>query len=250
MPSCAATVARTLEQCSRSRIFWRSPSVRYGRPNLNPVNDMSAETECELLKFRHNLASLMTDDENLRPFICDGNPYDCHIFLVGFNPATELSGTFWEHWDNKSGFDKRKWLESYKIERARRPLKPGKIRRLPVSNSRRVIEWMVSAAAPARFLETNLYSKPTPSACELPQKDRDTKIFDFLLKELNPLALVLHGTHAKHHFEQQNRIHLKLDEVSICDGRMVIAVPHFSRGWSEERAVGVIRKVLSVSSPI
>ena len=60
-----------------------------------------------------------------RPFVCDGNPLECNIFIVGINPATEMEVKFEEFW-NKEGFNKQKWLEAYKIERVKAPLKNGK----------------------------------------------------------------------------------------------------------------------------
>jgi hypothetical protein len=41
----------------------------------------------------------------MRPFLCDGNPYDCEAFIVGINPASSVS--FWSFWNDETGFDKK-----------------------------------------------------------------------------------------------------------------------------------------------
>lgn len=41
----------------------------------------------ELVEFENRLRDLIAGDESLRPFICEGNPGRCSIFLVGTRPA-------------------------------------------------------------------------------------------------------------------------------------------------------------------
>ena len=160
----------------------------------------------------------------LRPFICDGSPYDCHVFIVGFNPATDSNTDFWTFWDNERGFDKRAWYENYLRDRKNRPLKPGKTRRNAVSNTRRVMNWIEEEAQSVRFLETNIYSSATEEARDLSISNRTTKAFDYLMSELTPVLILAHGDDAIGHLR------------SSVDSSKLRALSHFSRKWSEAGA--------------
>lgn len=72
---------------------------------------------------------------SLRPFVCDGSPLDCEIFIVGANAATAM-GDFWDFWLPGVGMDKAAWFAAYKAARAQKPLAPGKTRRMAVSPTR------------------------------------------------------------------------------------------------------------------
>jgi hypothetical protein len=90
----------------------------------------------DLNRFEEGLAALIGQpgqSTDLRPFVCDGSPLDCEVFIVGFNPATPMSLGFWEFWRRGRGFDKVSWLDAYIKDRQTRPLKPGKTRRNPIS---------------------------------------------------------------------------------------------------------------------
>src|SRR5215218_7019589 len=112
----------------------------------------------DLIEFAARLKELTRAPTRLRPFVCDGSPLDCRIFIVGFNPATSLTGDWWDFWDSSYGFRRAEWLKRYIPERATQPLKPGRTRRAPISNTRKVIDWIVDAARPVKCLETNIYS--------------------------------------------------------------------------------------------
>ncbi len=75
----------------------------------------------DLAKFDTELRQLL--EKNARPFVCDGSPLACDIFLVGANPATAMNRPFWEFWDSNDGFDKKAWYIEYKRERKERPLR-------------------------------------------------------------------------------------------------------------------------------
>ena len=64
-----------------------------------------------LSTFYENLKSRLVAIENPRPFICNGNPLECEIFIVGFNAATEMQAKFDEFWSNVDGFNKSEWLK-------------------------------------------------------------------------------------------------------------------------------------------
>ena len=60
-------------------------------------------------EFERQLADLLGRPSRARPFVCEGSPLDCEIFIVGFNPATEM-GDFWQFWRTGYGFDKNAWF--------------------------------------------------------------------------------------------------------------------------------------------
>ncbi|TAL55123.1 hypothetical protein [Pandoraea sp.] len=63
----------------------------------------------ELQSFEADLAALIGEATNLRPFVCDGNPLLCDVFIVGANPASEMATGFWDFWDTATGFNKAQW---------------------------------------------------------------------------------------------------------------------------------------------
>lgn len=193
-----------------------------------------------LQQFEQDLTRIIGNPTDLRPFVCEGSPLRCTIFIVGLNPATELKRSFWDFWRADYGFNKTEWFEVYKEERRKKPLKQGKTRRNEVSNTRRVIKWMVDEAVPEPCLETNIYSKPSEETCDLEDKNRVTKPFDFLLKEIQPKVLLVHGDKAIKHIESTFRKCLIKDDIVEVNTEWgctkILAVPHLSRGWSRVRA--------------
>lgn len=168
----------------------------------------------------------------LRPFVCDGSPYNANVFIVGFNPASASPRDFWSFWDDENGFNKQRWFESYLIDRASQSSNNRHSKRSPVSNTRRVITWLEQAEPSLTFLETNIYSFPTRTASDLDRGHQVTEAFDFLLEELSPSLIVTHGKKA---FEL-------LD--SRMENRKLIGVPHFSRGWSRAKANALASRMM------
>ena len=175
--------------------------------------------------FERELTALIGAPTDLRPFVCDGSPLGCEVFIVGFNPATSMSADFWQFWRSTEGFDKEAWFVAYKKDRQVRPLTPGKTRRSSVSPSRRVIDWVLEGATPYRCLETNIYSASTEQAVDLASELRITAPFDFLLANIKPRVIVAHGVDAVEHIRKMN-----------IDAK-IFSVSHFSRGWSREAAL-------------
>ena len=198
-----------------------------------------------LREFESALRELIGKPTDFRPFVCDGSPLSCSAFIVGYNPATEMTADWWDFWDPSYGYRRDVWFEEYQRERAMRPLKPGKTRRPAVSNTRRVIDWVVDSAAPIRCLETNIYAAATDTAAALAEKQRVTAPFDFLLHTIRPRVILVHGDEAIDHLG-------KLSETNLTWGRdasvslggyevWIVAEAHFGRprggqGWSAERA--------------
>ena len=73
-------------------------------------------------------------EEVLMPFVCNGNPLDAEVLIIGFNPTTEYD--FWKFFTNKKGFDHVAELEDYIYHRALKNKKTklsntrGRIKRL------------------------------------------------------------------------------------------------------------------------
>ena len=184
-----------------------------------------------LERFEQSLSALIGKPTDLRPFVCDGSPLTHRAFLVGFNPATEMPADFWEFWRAGYGFDKQAWFAAYLKDRQDRPLKPGKTRRPAVSNTRRVMDWILQEAGSVQCLETNIYSAPTEQSSDLKSARRLTEPFDFLLDVVKPKLVVAHGKDAAAHLQARGI------------RASIIAVPHFSRGWSQSDARALGRRI-------
>lgn len=201
----------------------------------------------QLQAFNDLLIDLLGGVPFARPFVCDGNPLHCELFIVGFNAATRMQVDFWNFWSVGNGFDKQSWFDAYCLERASRPLKKGKLRRNRVSSTRQRIEWIVSAASPVSCLETNLYAKATPEAKDLGKKDRDSSIFEFLLQQIKPKVVFLHGKDARKHISEMAG--QEIDQGVVTDAEVfgshikVLAMPHLSRGWSKQKSSDVGRQL-------
>lgn len=179
-------------------------------------------------QFEAKLKHLIGERADVRPFVCNGSPLTCKAFIIGFNPATEMAINFWDFWRSGFGFERDAWFAEYKAERQRRPLSAGKQSRPAVSNSRRVIEWIIQEAAPVSILETNLFALPTERARYLEAKDKNMSPFDLLMEWIKPEVIVVHGNEAKEELRKRK----------IC--ATIIEERHFSRGWSQTdaRALG------------
>jgi hypothetical protein len=116
------------------------------------------------------------------PFVCNGSPFDCQLFLVGINPAT--CTPFWPFWSLEQGFDKAAWLDEYRARRSQ--LTPTRWR----------IERFCDAVSPIRVLETNIFHHSTRRAADLKPSQQSTEVFEFLLGELQPTLIFVHGKRA------------------------------------------------------
>lgn len=184
-----------------------------------------------IAEFEQQLAAIVGRPTTLRPFVCSGSPLACRVFIVGLNPASPMNATFWDFWRPGVGYDKAAWMDAYVAERAKRPLKPGRTRRRKISPSRAVIECLVGELGHTTCLETNIYSTASEEFSDLSAGLRDTKVFDYLLVTLKPEVIIVHGEDAVAHVQ------------SKAPAASVLAVPHFSRGWSHESARALGRKV-------
>ncbi len=195
----------------------------------------------KLLEFENNLREKLKDYEKPRPFICEGNPFICEIFIVGINAATEMNSDFWSFWSKENGFKKTEWLESYILERKLKPLKQNKTRRNKLSNTRQRIEWIIQSIKPIKTLETNLFVKATPTADELKSEDRESSVFEYLLEIIKPKILFIHGNEVIEYFEKLYGIKIvkdKIDKFEILGTKTnILAMNHLSRGWSKQKSL-------------
>jgi hypothetical protein len=127
---------------------------------------------------------------NLRPFVCrEGNPLDCSIFVVGENPATPMTASFWKHfWNRSTGFDYAKWLVAY-----------GTARGGAAGGTRLNIDAIVDTVineSSCHVLETNLYPFETPSGSAVPTGQKRTDVLEALLRCIAPKVIIAHGKHA------------------------------------------------------
>jgi len=104
------------------------------------------------------------------------------------------------------------------------------MRRNAISNTRRVLAWILEGALPVHCLETNIYSILTESAADLESQKPDTTSFDFLLSAIQPQVILTHGKEAEKYLCAMQ-----------CTAK-IIAVPHLSRGFSQERACELGRR--------
>ena len=132
-----------------------------------------------LRSFRERLTALMQADDE-RPFLCNGDPLTTKAFIVGFNPATTVTGHFWDYWSDETGFDKKRFMEAYLAIRKLRGARPR-------------IEAIVSELPPGSALETNICSRPTKRITELAKPDRRTAVFEFLFQTIKPSVVYVHS---------------------------------------------------------
>ena len=203
---------------------------------------LSRERAKKMEEFKSGLAKIVGNPcVGLRPFVCDGSPLDCRVFLVGINPATDMPENFWDarFWNDGSGFDKEKWLVAYRAVRKN----AGKSEHSP---SRDVIGRIVDAARPASCLETNLFS--IQALCEdgLQGRKKDTAVFEFLLQEIRPRVVAVFSEDRKLRKEARRILGVgcaesrNLEEfggkVFPCgNGVTVVFVRHYTR-WSHANA--------------
>jgi hypothetical protein len=140
----------------------------------------------ELDLFATALREQMPEMAGFRPFVCDGSPLDCRVFIVGCNPATDTETPFWRYWREGYGFDRASWEVDYRSARSSRGQRD-------VSNTRRAITILVESCAPLKCLEANVYAKPTKRQSDLNASDTRNSLLAFLVSRIRPQWIVAHG---------------------------------------------------------
>lgn len=144
-----------------------------------------------------NIESLIRAQDD-RPFVCNGNPLDCEVFIVGFNPATAIKDSKFTDFFINGVFDKEKFTNIYKSARAEQREQAGKEGN-KISKTRKGIDLISTQLEKEEIktLETNVYFKPTSKAKELKKEDRNAGQFLELLSLFkgsnNPKVIFIHG---------------------------------------------------------
>ncbi len=183
-PSPAAEQLEQREHCRYRDVARRrhAPSARVASSSddgdgAGGGNTSKQTTAVNLAEFDRELRALVSQDA--RPFLCEGNPFDCRVFLVGLNPKTHTD--FWQFWDTTNGCSKSKWLDAYMAKEKK------------LSRTRKYIELLLTTLAPVKRLETNLFDAWSHRLADLPKENRRTKVFDFLLGQIEPDVIFVHG---------------------------------------------------------
>ena len=118
-------------------------------------------------------------------------PYECRIFIVGENPATKMEKPFIaNYWSDCTGFLYCDFYRDYDAQKERKGNRPR-------------LEQFVDGAIPIPCLETNIYATPSRSGESLPEGERDTTLFKFLLREIQPDAIFLFAKASIEYFESR-----------------------------------------------
>lgn len=193
-----------------------------------------------LAHLRAELKALMEADKdgNLRPFVCEGNPFDHRIFLVGLNPVTKIDD-YWSYWDDSYGFRKDSWLKTYMRKKAEQGEQ--------ITPTRRYLN-LIAESAGTPCLETDIYSKPTKKLRDLPDSERKTDIFDCLVSAIRPRIMLVYGKEAINHIQRHIESELTLEQFHDVEYKsmrvLIYPCTHLARrGWSNEKAISVGRQL-------
>lgn len=148
-----------------------------------------------LQTFESQLRTLIGDTTQLRPFVCQGSPLQCEIFLVGIEAATKMKAGFWDFWKPGYGFKRDAWEEAY--VRERREL--GKTAKSP---TRRNTDCFIDGAKEFSVLETNVYAAPRARYRRDGSEIRAP--FRFLLEAIQPKVIFVHGGAARKELAAMN----------------------------------------------
>jgi hypothetical protein len=184
-----------------------------------------------LVGFRQRIEGLLPV-KTARPFTCSGSPYDCAIFIVGVNSATQLGNEFFQrYWSDESGFLRDTFEADYSALRKKKGVRPR-------------IEALVAGARPTPCLETNIYCVPTRKASQLRASDKTTAVFEALIEEIKPIIVLAHSNEPIEYFAQFAVGPISLDEpVSATIGSHTFQVigwhgPLFTKSIDAARKVG------------
>jgi len=130
----------------------------------------------------------LPEHQEARPFLCEGSPIDCKIFLIGLNPATPIS--FWPYWSVEHGCNKKEWLDQTLLHY-----------NYCLPPTRKRIEMLFDILSPYRCLETNIYYMRSKELQLLPKKYRDPQLCYYLIKKIAPKFIFVNGEEAIKHLE-------------------------------------------------
>jgi len=173
------------------------------------------------------LRKLLRSKHRSRALLCDGSPIGCKVAIVGVNPATDIS--LWRYWNKDSGCNKVAWLAEFRRKWGH-ALKP----------TRRGIEYLIEELKPVRCIELNVYPYVSGNEKQLPAALKDVRVFDFLLRKIEPRLLFVFGNTAIKELQKLLQLPaLPKNVYTSCTYQRVrfniYATSHLSRGWSQVR---------------
>ena len=178
----------------------------------------------DLNQFENGLAEVIGRPSNLRPFVCEGSPLDCDVFIVGYNPATAMEGDWWRYWKAGYGFQKDRWYTDYL-----------KARGGEASKSRKKIADFVAWLPMARVLEANIDARPSKKKSEYPKPV--TAPFDYLLKTIKPKVILAHGVDAVRHLSGWKGVRVESPHfIYVGRNKTVELLSAIRAGLSKEQA--------------
>jgi len=172
----------------------------------------------DILTIDRNVRSLTHERADSRPFLCEGNPFGARIMIAGLNPGSNTP--FWPYWSPTKGCNKKAWLNDFS-------------KYTGGEKTRTAIELFIDALSPVKYIETNLYHIWSKNEASLKKTDRDSSVFEYLLKVISPKYLVTHGYCVKEKIETLCGIALSYHEPVLVTlfGTKTTVIPfhHFSR---------------------
>jgi hypothetical protein len=154
-------------------------------------------------EFEEQLTRIIGKPSKQRPFVCQGFPSNCSVWIVGYNAAT-CGGDWWRFWSSENGFALASWRSDYDARRKARGKGPSATR-LRIDRFR---------AAIPNILETNIFATPSTNMANMPTSNTDA--FDLLLATFKPDTIIAHGVPA-------------VDHLAGWAGGKLIPCPHLSR---------------------
>lgn len=133
-------------------------------------------------QFSARLRELVGNTQEMRPLLCEGNPLECTVAVVGINPATTTP--FWPFWSDDQGMDRVSWIAAYKAQHSNK-----------LNRSRAALERFLPQLA-AQVIELNAYAKQSARLAELQSEHRTTNVFEFVLCAVKPRLVICAGVAA------------------------------------------------------
>lgn len=194
----------------------------------------------DFLRFEKELLEIVGDGHDLRPFICEGSPLLCDVFIVGYNPATATGRQFLSYWEPGYGMRRSDVLGEIRAIRATQKTKTGRSK-AEFSHSRMTIHVLIAAGEELgefRCLETNIYAAEAPAAGDVKAHQRVTRHFDFLLDWVKPKVIISHGKKANAYLRTK-----------ALDAEWLTIETHFrSRPYAAARAAAQVAQRIVQSS--
>jgi hypothetical protein len=153
-----------------------------------------------LAEFRLELTGKMRALEDgkheLRPFVCDGSPFDCELFITGTNPRRRIGKRFWDFWSDGRGMDKEEFLKCYQSAAKTRQLDEPQAMNAKSRTRKQMETFREGLGSGWNVLETNVYAVAASDEKRLRRHEKRSDCFEFLLTAIKPKLVFLHGRKA------------------------------------------------------